>query len=95
MQDGPWTRVIRPSHSWFEIPWREVWQYRDLIWNLASRDVAVSYKQTILGPFWFIIQPLMVTVVFSFLFGEWPVSNRTISLTTSSIWADSCLGVFC
>jgi lipopolysaccharide transport system permease protein len=41
-----------------------------LIWNLASRDVAVSYKQTILGPLWFIVQPLMVTVVFSFLFGR-------------------------
>jgi lipopolysaccharide transport system permease protein len=47
-----------------------VWRYRDLIWNLASRDVAVSYKQTILGPLWFIVQPLMVTVVFSFLFGR-------------------------
>jgi lipopolysaccharide transport system permease protein len=68
--DGPWTKVIRPSRHWFEIPWREVWRYRDLIWNLASRDVAVSYKQTILGPLWFIVQPLMVTVVFSFLFGR-------------------------
>jgi len=70
LSDGPWTQVIRPSRRWFEIPWREVWRYRDLIWNLASRDVAVSYKQTILGPFWFIIQPLMITVVFSFLFGR-------------------------
>jgi lipopolysaccharide transport system permease protein len=70
LQDGPWTKIIRPSRHWFEIPWREVWRYRDLIWNLASRDVAVSYKQTILGPLWFIVQPLMVTVVFSFLFGR-------------------------
>jgi lipopolysaccharide transport system permease protein len=70
LQDGPWTKIIRPTRRWFEIPWMEVWRYRDLIWNLASRDVAVSYKQTILGPLWFIVQPLMVTVVFSFLFGR-------------------------
>ncbi len=53
-----------------EIPWRELWKYRDLVWMLAQRDTSVSYKQTVLGPFWFILQPLMVTAVFSYLFGR-------------------------
>lgn len=63
-------RVIRPQRSFFHMPFRELWQYRDLIKTLASRDVATSYKQTVLGPFWFILQPLMITAVFSFLFGR-------------------------
>lgn len=53
-----------------EIPWRELWAYRDLIWLLAKRDLTTSYKQTVLGPFWFVLQPLMVTAVFSYLFGR-------------------------
>lgn len=63
-------RVIRPKRSFFHMPFRELWGYRDLIKTLASRDVATSYKQTVLGPFWFILQPLMITAVFSFLFGR-------------------------
>jgi lipopolysaccharide transport system permease protein len=68
--DRAWTKVIRPQRRLLWVPWRELWHYRDLIWTLASRDIATTYKQTVLGPLWFILQPLMVTVVFSFLFGR-------------------------
>jgi lipopolysaccharide transport system permease protein len=65
-----WTRVIRPERSLRTVPWRELWRYRDLIWMLTVRDIATSYHQTVLGPAWFVLQPLMVTVVFSYLFGR-------------------------
>ncbi len=65
-----WDQVIRAERSFLEIPWRDLWKYRDLVWMLAQRDVSSSYKQTVLGPFWFILQPLLVTAVFSYLFGR-------------------------
>lgn len=65
-----WTKVIKSERSFLEIPLGELWQYRDLVWTLAARDISTTYKQTVLGPLWFIIQPLMVTAVFSFLFGR-------------------------
>ena len=65
-----WDQIIRAERRFLEIPWRELWKYRDLVWMLAQRDVSSSYKQTVLGPFWFILQPLMVTAVFSYLFGR-------------------------
>lgn len=68
--EARWDRQIGPHRSFFHLPWREVWRYRDLIWLFAARDVSTSYKQTVLGPGWFILQPLLITVVFSFLFGR-------------------------
>ena len=65
-----WDEEIRAGRGLLTIPWRELWKYRDLIWLLGSRDIATNYKQTVLGPAWFIVQPLMVTVVFSYLFGR-------------------------
>ena len=65
-----WDQVIRADRKFLDIPWRELWKYRDLVWMLAQRDVSASYKQTVLGPFWFILQPLLVTAVFSYLFGR-------------------------
>ena len=62
--------VIRPSRTWFSISWKEVWSYRELLWLLAKRDVSIVYKQTILGPAWAVIQPLLTTVVFTIIFGN-------------------------
>jgi lipopolysaccharide transport system permease protein len=69
-RDENWMRVIRPKRAFFHLPFRELWRYRDLIKTLSARDVATSYKQTVLGPLWFVFQPLLVTAVFSFLFGR-------------------------
>ena len=65
-----WTSVVVPRRGMFNIPWREIWAYRDLVWMLAHRDVSASYKQTVLGPLWFVLQPLLITAVFSYLFGR-------------------------
>lgn len=62
--------VIQPSGKWFRIPWREVLQYRDLLFLLVRRDFVSQYKQTILGPIWFVIQPLLTTLVFTVVFGR-------------------------
>ena len=65
-----WDQVILPERGLFDIQWRELWKYRDLIAMLAQRDISASYKQTVLGPFWFVLQPILVTAVFSYLFGR-------------------------
>ena len=65
-----WDDVILPRRGLLQIPLREVWRYRDLCLQLARRDISTHYTQTALGPLWFIIQPLAVTVVYSYLFGR-------------------------
>jgi lipopolysaccharide transport system permease protein len=62
--------VIRPTRGWFTLNLGEVWHYRDLLVLLIRRDFVAKYKQTVLGPAWFILQPLLTTVVFSVIFGE-------------------------
>ena len=67
----PVTRVIlRPNQSWLEIDWRGIVQYSDLLVELVLRDFTAKYKQTILGPLWSIINPLLTTLVFTLLFGR-------------------------
>ena len=61
--------IIEPTRAWFRIPWRELLHYRDLLFLLVRRDVVARYKQTILGPAWFVIQPLVTTLVFTVVFG--------------------------
>ena len=67
---GEWTTRIRPKTGWFDINLKELWQYRDLIWMLIKRDFTLIYKQTILGPAWVVIQPLLTTVIFTVVFGN-------------------------
>jgi len=62
--------VIRPKSGWFEVNISELWHYRDLIGLFVWRDFVSIYKQTILGPLWFIIQPLLTTLVFTIIFGN-------------------------
>jgi lipopolysaccharide transport system permease protein len=62
--------VIRPTRGWLQLNLGEIWQYRDLLFLLVHRDFVAKYKQTILGPAWFVLQPLLTTVVFSIVFGE-------------------------
>lgn len=61
---------VQPSHGWVSLKFRELWQYRELLYFLIWRDVKVRYKQTALGAAWAIIQPLMTMVVFSLFFGR-------------------------
>ncbi len=64
-----WSSVIRPKRKWLEINLREIYQYRDLIRLFANRDFVTVYKQTVLGPLWFILNPLFTTIVYTFVFG--------------------------
>lgn len=64
-----WTAVIKPKKRLFELNLREVVKYKDLIWLFVKRDIKTRYKQTILGPLWFIIQPLMTSVIHTLVFG--------------------------
>jgi len=61
---------IRPNTSWFSIDWKEIIEYKDLLWLLVQRDFTAIYKQSILGPIWFVLQPLATTVVFTVIFGS-------------------------
>ena len=65
-----WTTRIRPKSGWFDIDLKDLWRYRDLIWLLVKRDFKLIYKQTILGPAWIVIQPLLTTLVFTVIFGN-------------------------
>ncbi len=64
-----WELVIEPHSSLFSLNLKEIWRYRDLLEMYIKRDIVTFYKQTILGPLWFIIQPIFTTVVFMFVFG--------------------------
>lgn len=64
-----WDLVLKPQTSLFDLRLREVWHYRDLLWLLVRRDFVSFYKQTILGPLWFFIQPIFTTVMYTFVFG--------------------------
>jgi lipopolysaccharide transport system permease protein len=61
--------LIRPTRGWLRLNLGDVWRYRDLLFLLVHRDFIAKYKQTILGPAWFILQPLLTTLVFTVIFG--------------------------
>ena len=63
-----WLLVIRPHNRLFELHLADVWRYRDLLWMFVRRDFVAVYKQTILGPLWFFIQPLLTTLIFTIIF---------------------------
>ncbi len=65
-----WDLVIEPQSSLFSLNLKDVWRYRDLLGLLVRRDFVSFYKQTILGPLWFFIQPLFTTITFTFIFGN-------------------------
>lgn len=62
--------IIKANQPWWRIPWKEIAEYRDLLLLLVRRDLTALYKQTILGPLWFIIQPLVTAFVFTIIFGK-------------------------
>lgn len=65
-----WTEIIEPKSSLFDLQIKEVWRYRDLLMLLVRRDFVATYKQTILGPIWFFLQPLLTTITFVFVFNN-------------------------
>lgn len=72
-QDIPeqdWTQVITPRRPFFSFPIKEVLAYKDLLFLFVRRDFVAFYKQTILGPLWFFIQPILTTIIFTIIFGR-------------------------
>lgn len=70
IQSEDWNLVIKGHTSLFDLKFNDVWRYRDLLWMFVKRDFVSFYKQTVLGPLWFFIQPLFTTIVFTFVFGN-------------------------
>ena len=65
-----WDIVIGPKKNVLTLNFKEVWRYRDLLMMTVKRDFVTFYKQTILGPLWFFIQPIFTTLVYTFVFGN-------------------------
>lgn len=65
-----WTLEIKPVSGWFNFHLKDVWRYRDLLMMFVRRDFVAVYKQTILGPFWFFLQPILTTITFTIVFGN-------------------------
>ena len=65
-----WTEIIEPHTSLLDLRLGDVWRYRDLVMMFVRRDFISTYKQTILGPIWFIIQPILTTITFVIIFGR-------------------------
>jgi lipopolysaccharide transport system permease protein len=65
-----WDLIIQPKTRWFDLHLGDLWRYRDLMMLFVWRDFVASYKQTILGPFWHLLQPLISTLIFTVIFGE-------------------------
>lgn len=68
-QDQQWTTVIRPKEKLLSVDFKEIWQYRDLLTLFVKRNIITQYKQTVLGPLWYVIQPMMTTVMYMVVFG--------------------------
>lgn len=60
---------ITSKHNWYDLKLKEVWQYRDLVWLFTQRNFVVKYKQTILGPAWIFLNPLISSFIYAFVFG--------------------------
>jgi lipopolysaccharide transport system permease protein len=65
-----WTETIEANHSLFDLKLKEVWRYKDLVYMFVKRDFISSFKQTILGPIWFFINPILTTIVYLIVFGR-------------------------
>ena len=69
-QNNQWTETIESKHSLLDLNLKEVWRYKDLVYMFVKRDFVSSFKQTILGPIWFFINPIFTTIVYLIVFGN-------------------------
>jgi len=65
-----WDLIIRPRVRWFEFNFEEIWRYRDLVMLFVKRDFAAHYTQTVLGPMWHLLQPILTTLIFLLVFSR-------------------------
>ena len=69
INEQEWTTVIQPKNKLLSVDFKEIWRYRDLILLFVKRNIITQYKQTVLGPLWYLIQPLMTTIMYMVVFG--------------------------
>lgn len=69
-EDEKWDLIITPKRSFWDFRFRELWSYRDLVLMFVRRDFVAVYKQTILGPLWYLLQPLLTTLTYVLIFGN-------------------------
>ena len=69
-EEEQWDLVIEPKHSLLDFQLDDLWRYRDLLLMFVKRDIVTVYKQTILGPVWFVVQPLLTTFTYVIIFGR-------------------------
>ncbi len=69
-ESSDWDLIIKGHTSLFDLKFKDLWNYRDLLVMFVKRDFVSFYKQTVLGPLWFFIQPIFTTIVFTFVFGN-------------------------
>ncbi|MDX6746078.1 ABC transporter permease [Polaribacter sp. PL03] len=79
MQKDKWLFEITPKNNLFDLNLKEVWEYRDLLMLFVKRDVVTLYKQTVLGPLWYLIQPLFTSIIFTLVF------NNIAGISTGSV----------
>src|SRR3972149_9845948 len=70
VDNDDWNLVINPKSGWWDLKLGDIWRYRDLLLLFVRRDFVAVYKQTILGPLWFFIQPILTTIIFTIIFGR-------------------------
>jgi lipopolysaccharide transport system permease protein len=69
VQEEKWDIVIKPKDKLFSVDFEELWRYRDLCGLFVKRNIITQYKQTILGPAWFVIQPALTVIMYMVVFG--------------------------
>lgn len=67
---GTWTTILRPKNKWYDINLKELWAYKDLVVLFVKRNYVTRYKQTVLGPLWLLITPIVTTLMYALVFGE-------------------------
>lgn len=88
-----YTTHIKSKNGWFDIDIKELWQYRDLIWLFFKRNYSTKYKQTILGPLWLVLSPLITVTLYSVVFGGLGklstdgVPHFVFYLCSNALWA--------
>ena len=90
---------ISSEHKWFDLKLKETWKYRDLIWLFTKRSFVLTYKQTILGPAWIFINPILTSIIYNFVFGTVAgmgtdgIPQILFYLTSTALWTffSSCL----
>ncbi len=70
IENQEWNLIIKPKRHLLDIDFKDIWRYRDLIVLFVRRDFVAKYKQTILGPLWFLIQPTFTTIMYFIVFGN-------------------------